>query len=462
MTTSPSVQSPPQPTPPPRPRSTTSTATLVLVAVLMGLGVGRFIVAGSSEPVTTTAPVAAATSLADRIRQLETAVATDPEDLASLQGLTAAYVDRAAETGDAAFYGLAQQAIDRALQLRPDDPDTLLVQGVLQLSLHQFADALRTGERARDVRPDSASVLGVIVDAQVELGRYDRAEQTLQEMLDRKPALPALSRASYLRELSGDLDGAVTAMQQARTAGSSSPFAVASVTTLLADLLMQRGEVDAAAAAYDDALSAAPSFAAARVGAARVLAVRGDTAAAVAQMQQLTQEQPTVLGLLLLADLQRATGDAAGAADTAGVVRAVAALQGEQGQVVDLEMSLFEADAGDPARALELAQRTRAARPDNIFTTDAMGWALFRTGDVGAAAEHSADALRLGSVSPVLRWHAAEIAAARGDDATAREHLALVLGGAPYAPGVDAVAVTALADRLAVDLPPLWRSGTGA
>jgi hypothetical protein len=59
-------------------------------------------------------------------------------------------------------------------------------------------------------------------------------------------------------------------------------------------------------------------------------------------------------------------------------VRAVADLQGEQGQVVDLEMALFEADAGEPARALELAQRAYDARPDNVFTTDALAWATFR------------------------------------------------------------------------------------
>ena len=455
MTTSPS------PSPPAR-RSTTSAALIVVVAVLIGLGIGRFVTAGSAEPETTTSTVAASADLGERIEQLEAAVASDPDDLVSLQGLGAAYVDRAAQTGDAAFYALADTALARAEQLDPDDPETVLVRGLLNLALHEFDGALVAGQKALQSRPDSAAVLGVVVDAQVELGRYDEAAQTLQDMLDRDPGLPALARASYLRELSGDLGGAIAAMQQAESSGAGSTYAQAAVTTLLGDLLMHRGEVVAAAAAYDRALRDSSSVTAARVGAARVQAVRGDLKGAVAALQQLTQEQPSVLALLTLADLQRADGQPEAAADTAAVVRAVADLQGEAGQIVDLEMSLFEADAGDAATSLELAQRTHGARPDNVFTTDALAWARFRSGDTAAAAELSSQALRLGSESPALRWHAAEIAQATGDDAAAREHLALVLRGAPYAPGVDTGSVTELAGRLGVPLPELWQLGTSA
>jgi tetratricopeptide (TPR) repeat protein len=451
------------PTPPssasPARRSATSAALVVVVAVLIGLGIGRFVTAGSAEPATTTSTVAASADLGERIGQLERAVASDPDDLDSLQGLGAAYVDRAAQTGDAAFYRLADTALTRAEQLDPDDPETVLVRGLLNLSLHQFDDALRAGQKALESRPDSAAVLGVVVDAQVELGRYDQAAETLQDMLDRDPGLPALARASYLRELSGDVEGAVTAMQQAQSAGLSSSYSLAAVTTLLGDLLMQQGELDAAAAAYDEALRGSPDLTAARIGAARVQAVRGDLTGAVAALQQLTQERPSVLALLTLADLQRAVGQADEAGDTAAVVRAVADLQGEAGQIVDLEMSLFEADAGDPATSLELARGAHAARPDNVFTTDALGWAMFRSGDTAAAAARSTEALRLGSESPALRWHAAEIAAAGEDDDAARQHLAIVMRGAPYAPGVDAGSVVRLAGELGMELPPLWQLG---
>ena len=48
----------------------------------------------------------------------------------------------------------------------------------------------------------------MLVDASVELGRYDEAAEHLQAMLDVRPDSTALARASYLRELHGDLPGA--------------------------------------------------------------------------------------------------------------------------------------------------------------------------------------------------------------------------------------------------------------
>ena len=56
----------------------------------------------------------------------------------------------------------------------------------------------------------------------------------------------------------------------------------------------------------------------------------------------------------------------------------------------------------------------------------------------------------------------AEIAAATGDQAAARTHLAVVLGGAPWAAGVDVPAVMALAGRVGVEVPGTWRSAAAA
>ena len=90
--------------------------------------------------------------------------------------------------------------------------------------------------------PFNSQALLVLVDAEIELGKYEEAAIDLQRLLDLKPALPALSRTSYLRELHGDLRGAEEAMIQALTAGSRSNFDLAVTTTLLGDLYLKRGE----------------------------------------------------------------------------------------------------------------------------------------------------------------------------------------------------------------------------
>jgi tetratricopeptide (TPR) repeat protein len=433
---------------------------LLVVAVLVGLGIGRFATAGPEAPPPTVA-VPASADLGERITQLEAAVATDPRDVASLQALSSAYVTRASETGDPADYARAQDAVDRAAALAPDDAGTLLAQGVLALALHDFDDALRLGERALSQRRDSAAVLGVVVDAQVELGRYEQAQRTLQRMLDRDPGLPALARASYLRELAGDLDGAVVAMRSA-LAGAASPSEAAAVGVLMGGLLLQSGDVDGAQRAYDEALRVRPGLPAARTGAARVQAVRGDLSGARAALEELVAAQPFVEALLLLRQLQVAQGDDEAAGATAGTVRAVAALQEDTGQVVDLEMALFEAQAGDTARAVELATAANAARPGNVFVDDALAAARLAAGDVAGAAVPGGEALRLGTVAPQVRATAAALAAASGDPQAARDHLAVVLRQAPWAPLADTAAVVRLAGELGVELPPLWRSAAQA
>lgn len=439
----------------PPPRARVHPAVVVLVAVVLGLSAGRFVLAdGEAAPVVTT-QVRASPDLATQVAQLERAVAADPSDLTSLQSLSTAYVGRAVQTGDASFYALAQRAVERAERLRPGDAKTLLAQGLLALSLHDFPRALEVGTRARALRPDSPVSLGVVVDAQVELGRYEQAAGTLEQLLQRDPGLPALARTSYLRELNGDLDGAVAAMRAAVDA-SSDPAARASVQTLLAGLLLQRGDVGAADEQLGKALADGLAPPAARVQAARVLAARGDLPGAVRALEEAVAAQPIIDALVLLRQLQQASGAPADAEATAATVRAVASLQEAAGQIVDLEMALFETTSGDPVRGLQLGRAAHDVRPDNVFAADALGWAALRTGDTATAREALGRALRLGGTTPSLRWHAAELAAADGDLDAARRHLAPVLAAAPWDPALDTRAVVALADRLSVPLPASW------
>jgi hypothetical protein len=90
------------------------------------------------------------------------------------------------------------------------------------------------------------------------------------------------------------------------------------------------------------------------------------------------------------------------------LVRTIARLQQGAGQVVDLEMARFETDHGDPARALSLAREVYRIRP-TVHAADTLVWALFRSGRPGAALPRIEEALRLGSLDPVLRYHGAAV-----------------------------------------------------
>lgn len=406
--------------PPPRWRAWLG---VLLLAAAIGLIAGRFFLGGAGDAPAALPPVDLPASVASAIASRQAAVEANPSDLGALQGLGIAATQGASLTGDGSYYALAEDAFDRADELAADHPLTLVARANLQLSLHDFEAAYDLAEQALRAVPGNSAALGALVDAQVELGRYDAAAVTLQALLDSDPGLPALARTSYLRQLNGDLDGAILALRQAEAAGAGDPVDVATVAALRGDVALEAGDLDAAGAAYERAEDLTAGLAEAVIGRAEVLAVAGDFAGARTVLGPLVERAPTPAAATLLGEVALAAGDEAAAGDAFALVRASAALQADAGQVVDLEMALFEADHGDPAVGVELARAAHDARPDNVFAQAALAWALHTDGRGEEAADLARDALRLGTADRALRFRAATVLHAAGDTEAAREAL---------------------------------------
>jgi tetratricopeptide (TPR) repeat protein len=397
------------------------------VAVVMGATLGRFALAGGGDPPLPPPARTAGGTAEVAVADLQARLAGTPDDPSLLTRLGEAYLIRARETADPTYYTKAGQALDRSAAVSPDRPDTLTGLGLLALSRHDFASALDLGQRAHALDPANPQPLGVVVDANVELGRYDAATDALQEMLDRRPSLASLSRASYLREITGDVPGAVTAMTQAAIAGGGAAAGdVAYVETLLGDLHLGAGDLDRAEASYRLALGRASSPAA-DVGLARVAAARGDLAAAATALEAVTARLPQPAWLALLGDVQGALGRTADAGASYDLVRSVEALNRSAGVAVDLELARFEADQGtDPEAAVAMAREARAARP-TVFAEDTLGWALRQAGRPAEALVHAQAAVRLGTADALLWYHLAAIEADLGRAGDAQAHLATAL-----------------------------------
>src|SRR5262245_42804493 len=156
-------------------------------------------------------------------RQLETLLAQlqrNPNDVRALGQLGQIYVQRARETGDPSYYPRAETAFKEALARDSRNLVAHVGLGSLALSRHDFRGALEWGERARAISPQTAAVLGVIADAQTELGMYPEAVATIQQMVNLRPDLASYSRVSYARELHGKTTGAIEMMQRAVNAGA--------------------------------------------------------------------------------------------------------------------------------------------------------------------------------------------------------------------------------------------------
>lgn len=427
---------------------------LAAVALAAGLGIGRFLT--YTDQAAPTAAPAVALDPAQRIASLEQAVTARPDDPLAWQSLGIAYVQQATATGDPALYDLADRALDRATQLDPDASATKVARGTLALTLHEFGAALALGESVVRDEPMNPGALAVVVDAQVELGRYDDAAATLQRLLDIRPDLPALARTSYLRQLTGDLDGALAAIRQARTAGAGLTAELAGVTTIEGDVQLLRGDFDAALAAYDDALRSVPDLTLATIGRARALAATGAAGTAVEELSALLDRLPTPEAATLLGELQSLEGDAEAAGESYDLARLMYGLQADAGQVVDLEAALFEADHGDAADAVTLA-RTAYEERNTVFTADALAWSLHRAGRSDEAVPFAVAAIARGAPDPSIRVHTAVVLIAAGRTAEAATALAPAIdAGGWLAPSLRRDAAD-LAARLDLPIPEAWR-----
>ncbi len=431
-------------------------ATLVAAAVL-GILLGRFFLAGSTSTPTATSPAATDRSPQAQVARLQDQLRSTPDDPRLLADLGAAYLARAKATADPTWYTKAGELLDRGAAIDPNNVRTLTAQGLLALSRHDFASALDLGNRAHALAPLSPDPLGIVVDAHVELGQYPEAAAAAQDMVDRRPSLASLARVSYVRELTGDHPGATTAMAQAVVAGSGSANDVAYVQTLLGDLRLGAGDLDAADAAYVRASGTEAGYAAAEVGRARVAAARGDLAGAAGSLEPVVNRLPNPATVALLGDIDSALGRKVDADAQYGLVRQIEQLNQANGVAVDLELARFEADhAADPGAtdlpahqaATVATARTALAQRPTVFGEDALGWALRQAGHADEALGHARAAVRLRTGDALLWWHLARTEADLGMTDDARRDLATAFSVNAYLSVRDLPPATALAAEL--------------
>ena len=374
-------------------------------------------------------------------------VADDPDDGEAQLQLGLALLQRIRETADPSLYPAAQAALEAARRLRPDDALPVVGLGGILLGKHEFADALGIGEEAEALDPSSSGAAAVVIDALIELGRYDEASDAVDRLVARSADLTSLARLSYVRELHGDLPGALEAMRRAAAAPGLAPENTAFALALVGQLEQQNGHPRNARDAYEAALRLVPQHAPSIAGLGRLAIAEGDLETARGHFEHAVEILPMPEYVIALGETLEAAGNTADARRQYDLARAQIALLGAGGVVVDLDLALFEADHGDAATALELAQAAYAATP-TVRAADALGWALHRAGRDDEAWVHAQEALRLGSREPRFHYHAGAIAEARGDAVTARRHLEGALRTDAGFSATDVLEARRLLDRL--------------
>jgi tetratricopeptide (TPR) repeat protein len=357
------------------------------------------------------------------IQALQARLKSIPNDLDSLGQLGLAYLQKTRETGDPSYYPKAEMAFNTVLAANPTDYSAVGGMGALALARHQFAAGLDWGQRARSLNPDRSYAYGVIADAQIELGQYDNAVQTLQSMVNLRPDQSSYSRVSYLRELYGQVDAADQAMQMAVDAGGTQSESTAWARYQLGTLYFNQGYLPQAENEYQQTLQNYPNYIYALAGLGRVAAAEGNFQAAINYLTQASQIMPIPDIIISLGDVNQSAGQTAAAQREYDLVHVIQKLYQANGVDLDLEIALFDADhAVDPAVTLAQARQAYSHRP-SIYGADVLAWALYQTGQYGEAQTYSRQALRLGTQDALKYFHAGMISLKLGDRAQARQYL---------------------------------------
>ncbi len=371
-------------------------------------------------------------SIDAQIQTLQDQLRSHPEDWQAYSQLGLAYLQKARETGDPTYYQKTEEALDKALASNPDDYASISAKGALALARHDFVAALEWGEQAKRLNPDRTYAYGVIADAQIELGRYPEAVQTLQIMIDLRPDMSSYSRISYIRELHGDTEGALELMQHAVESGVPGAENTAWVRTQLATLYFNAGNLEQAELEYQRTLLERPNYVYALAGLGRVRAAQGDMDEAIKLLNQAVDIMPIPEFVITLGDLYQAMGQREAASRQYQLIATIEKLYRANGVDMDMEIALFNADHDQNLEEIvTLARKAYANRP-SIQGADALAWVLYKTGNYDEAQKYSEEALQLGTKDALKLFHAGMIALELGDKVQARDYLEQALALNPH------------------------------
>ena len=340
------------------------------------------------------------------------------------------YSRKAKETGAEECFGLAEEALKKALELTPKDLNArMMMSGVLAFR-HQFADSLKLAEEAALELPGDLDALTSVHDAQMGLGDYAAARKSLDALTKQAkgPLVGLWARQAHFAELHGQDAEALKLMKQANSlvlenAGDYRAPSVVWYQVRLGHQLLDAGKTEEGAKVFETAVSDLPKYFLGVAGLAEARAAQGRFEDALKLYAQTIELCPDPIFFMAAGDIHMKLGAADKAKAAYDTAEKTILESGATPAEFSRELSLFYSERGlQSKKAVELARTDLKFRQD-IMGHDALAWALYRDSQFEAAAKASEQALRTGSTSAKVHFHAGMIRYRLGDKDAAKKNL---------------------------------------
>jgi tetratricopeptide (TPR) repeat protein len=348
----------------------------------------------------------------------------DPNAI-NLTVLAQLHTRRSRETGNVAELASAESAVRDALAQQPSYGPAALTLASVLAGQHRFGEALTAARRAQHLDP-RLGALGLVGDVLVATGDYEGARDAYSQLggAGSSPGLGA--RLAHLDELEGDLEGAIRRTERAAAAALEQGGVgeeAAWFQVRLGDLNFTVGKLAESDRRYRAALDLLPDYWPALAGRGKVSAARGDLARAVEFYQSAAAMVPRPEVMIALGDIYSITGDLDLARDSYATVEVISQLSAG---VYDRNLALYEAEHGNPEKALALAETGLKERQD-VYAYDTLAWALHKSGRYTEARQAMDRAMSLGTRDPNLLFHSGAIWLALGNKSNAGTDLGAAL-----------------------------------
>jgi tetratricopeptide (TPR) repeat protein len=356
------------------------------------------------------------------IEKLLADVRNHPGNNVAKINLALAYIQESRITGEHRYYdGAAMQLVDEVLADNEKEVQALSAKATIQLSQHHFAEALQTGNKIVSLNPYSAFAFGILTDANVELGKYEDAIKTADKMVSLRPDIRSYSRVSYLREIFGDMKGAIDAMKMALSSGIPGTEQAEWTRIYLGHLYELSGERDSAELQYCLSLVHRPNYPYAYAGLGRLAkaVMKYDSALKYFSLAKFgmndysfNQELTDVYRYMLKnkeAEIELAKAIMMLAANNGSETSAA------HGHYSDRELALLYLQDYRYDLALSHALTEYNRRPDNIDVNQTLAWVRYCRGEYADANKKIDAALRTGSKNPALLLQAGLIKVKSGN-----------------------------------------------